>query len=70
MPIYEFICKKCKNKFEDICKSGTCIKICPKCGGKSEKVMSVCGFSSSGKSSASLDGCSGCSSGNCSTCGH
>ena len=40
MPLYEYQCQKCKQKFEKIQKfSDRPIKKCPECGGPVEKVM-------------------------------
>ena len=39
MPIYEYVCPKCKNKVETI-SSGSEIK-CPKCGTKMNKIISA-----------------------------
>ena len=40
MPLYEYLCKKCKHKFEKIQKfSDRPVKKCPECGGVLEKVM-------------------------------
>ncbi|MGA7685079.1 MAG: zinc ribbon domain-containing protein [Terriglobales bacterium] len=68
MPLYEYQCKKCKHRFEQIQKfSDKPIKKCPKCGGPLEKLISASavqfkgsgwyvsdyGKGSSGKSSSS-----------------
>lgn len=74
MPIYEFICANCSNEFEEICSVEISLKKieCPKCLKKNaKKKVSGFAFKSSGKSSASLDsgsGCSSCSTHNCSSC--
>ncbi len=40
MPLYEYLCKKCKHKFEKIQKfSDRPIRKCPECGGPIEKVQ-------------------------------
>ena len=40
MPLYEYLCKKCKHKFEKIQKfSDRAIKKCPECGGPVEQVI-------------------------------
>lgn len=45
MPIYEYQCLKCKKAHEIIQKmSDRPLKICPSCGGKLEKKMSLSGF--------------------------
>lgn len=69
MPLYEFVCKKCNKKFEEICKVGINTAKCPKCGKKAEKILSMFGFKSEGKSSGG-NSCSGCGSSNCGSCGH
>ena len=41
MPLYEYKCKKCKNRIEVIQKvNGTPPPACPKCGGATEKQVS------------------------------
>ena len=40
MPLYEYVCTKCKHRFEKIQKfSDPKIKKCPECGGKVEQVL-------------------------------
>lgn len=83
MPIYEFVCEKCKEEFEELVLKDEEVK-CPKCGAKEvSKLMSACRFKTGGpivlnssNSSASSrsggfssSGCAGCSGGNCSSCG-
>jgi putative FmdB family regulatory protein len=42
MPLYEYQCKKCKHRFEQIQKfSDKPVKKCPKCGGPVEKLISA-----------------------------
>ena len=42
MPLYEYQCKKCRNKFEKIQKfSDPPVRKCPKCGGPVEKLLSA-----------------------------
>lgn len=72
MPIYEFRCTKCGNKFDKLCQlneSGENIS-CPKCHApKPTRVMS--GFSANipGNLQGSRgDSCSGCTSRNCDAC--
>lgn len=79
MPIYEYRCKKCNHRFEELIRNETeaqSVK-CPECGNKDiEKLMSSAGiqmnssFSSSGSSSGSSTGssCSTCTANTCSTC--
>lgn len=61
MPIYEYICKKCNNKFEKLVRSSDNKNPeCPKCGDdKVEKVFSSfasCGSAHSGLSNHSCGG--------------
>ncbi len=72
MPLYEFRCHQCEQRFEKLCsmgESGANIQ-CPACLAKvAARVMS--GFSSSRTGEQMTEesgGCSGCSSANCSTC--
>jgi putative FmdB family regulatory protein len=63
MPIFEYVCKECKNKFEKLVRNvdNTDIK-CPKCGsGKVEKVFSsfACGNAGSGVSAPTGNPCGG-----------
>jgi len=74
MPIYEYRCLNCNEEFEAIIFSGDDKVSCPHCNrdklDKLERLMSACGFKSSGSftpSSGSSD-CSSCSSTNCSSC--
>ncbi|HUX07617.1 MAG TPA: zinc ribbon domain-containing protein [Acidobacteriota bacterium] len=71
MPIYEYRCSNCGAEFEKLVFNSSAAPSCPKC--KSDEVKkrpSVFGFSSGGKmvSSSSNQGCTGCTSQNCSTC--
>lgn len=73
MPIYEYKCAKCSEVFETLVRSAAdeASLSCPKCHGKKcRKVFST--FAAQGtRSKASSGGsCSGCHSGNCSSCGH
>jgi putative FmdB family regulatory protein len=72
MPFYEFKCSACGFRFEKMCSMGDKGEnlLCPECGAiKPQRVFST--FSSPGGDSGSAGGnskCSGCSSGNCSSC--
>ena len=75
MPIYEYVCNKCKSKFEQLrplSKSGEGCE-CPECHGKAERVLSR--FSAFSGYAPGLSnpvggsgGCSSCSSSNCGSC--
>jgi len=49
MPVYEFICDKCKTQKELIVKSGTKTIKCAICGRKMLKQLSLCSFKLIGK---------------------
>lgn len=80
MPIYEYSCEKCQNKFEEIVLGEEIIN-CPECG--SEKVRQLmsgfrarCGGpiitgspSSNAITTRGTSPCASCSGGSCSTCG-
>ncbi|MBU1194343.1 MAG: zinc ribbon domain-containing protein [Proteobacteria bacterium] len=79
MPIYEYNCNACSNRFETLVIGGDTPK-CPSCDSKDlSRLMSACGFISKSsvpgggapqiKSSAGASGCGTCSSSNCSSCG-
>jgi len=75
MPIYEFRCEKCQNRFERLCpigESGAALQ-CPACGARAlQRVMS--GFAtgrdkdSGGTAASTGGGCAGCAGGSCATC--
>ena len=63
MPIYEYVCQDCDEKYEKFVRSSTAKVelICPKCGGQhAEKAFSV--FGAIGKSSKSSNSVSNFSS--------
>ncbi len=42
MPLYEYVCKKCKHRFEKIQKfSDRLVKKCPECGGPVERPLTA-----------------------------
>ncbi|MBE0686198.1 MAG: zinc ribbon domain-containing protein [Anaerolineaceae bacterium] len=72
MPIYEYICNECDQKFEALRKftqadDPISCKIC--LSSYTKRVVSVCNSTSQGIS-LSGNGCGSCSSGNCSSCHH
>jgi len=84
MPIFEYVCKRCKNQFEELVFGHDEAAVCPSCGStKTEKLMSCCRAKTGGAKGAGGDdapaatasaptsrgGCAGCSGGSCSTCG-
>ncbi|MCJ7810116.1 MAG: zinc ribbon domain-containing protein [Desulfobulbaceae bacterium] len=74
MPIYEFKCSDCSEEFETLVFRSDEQVTCPQCDGdKVKRLMSACGYKSSGGSdgsarSAGSSGCSGCTSSNCGSC--
>ncbi|SMC27714.1 putative regulatory protein, FmdB family [Desulfacinum hydrothermale DSM 13146] len=77
MPIYEFECSQCSEKFEYLVFRSDEPVSCPACGSQdAQRVMSVCGFKSGGDKgaassrmgSAGASSCSGCAGGSCATC--
>ena len=76
MPIYEYICTKCKNKFEMLrsLKDANNPVTCPTCGGKAQKILSNCATFSKNEGgftraiARGSNSCSGCSSNSCSGC--
>ncbi|HVN97169.1 MAG TPA: zinc ribbon domain-containing protein [Syntrophorhabdaceae bacterium] len=72
MPIYEYVCKKCKKEFEALVFKDDKPE-CPSCGAKNPtKKMSSFGFSVGYKFKSSSTGsgssCASCGSSNCSSC--
>ncbi len=68
MPIYEFECNKCKNKFDYLVRSQNEKVVCEYCGcDKITKLISSFAFKSDGKMQNN-NKCGGCTSHNCSGC--
>lgn len=75
MPIYEFHCKPCNERFEVLISFSRIREArCPKCGGaRIERLMSVFASrstDSNGHSHSHSGSCAGCASGNCGSCSH
>jgi len=70
MPIYEYKCLNCEEEFETLVFGSSEKVSCPHCqGDKLERVLSACGFKSSGSfKPSSGSGCASCSSSSCSSC--
>lgn len=57
MPIFEYMCGSCGEKFEILVRSSDQDKSCPKCGGKDlKKALSTFAVSEGGSSSVCSDG--------------
>ena len=75
MPIYEYVCEKCKHEYELLrpMSQADTPHACEKCGStKVRRKLSVFFAESGGKavSGMSEPACGSCAGGNCSTCGH
>ncbi|MEA4882230.1 MAG: zinc ribbon domain-containing protein [Clostridia bacterium] len=73
MPIFEYKCRKCGRKFEELVFG--CAKVkCPDCGNDQvDKLPSAFGFKNGSEFVASTHGggsCGSCGGGSCSACGH
>ena len=75
MPVYEYRCNKCDDKFELLrgISQANEDATCPKCHKTAKKVLSkFMSYSKSGNLTTPIAGttnsCSGCSSSSCSTC--
>ncbi len=77
MPIYEYVCNKCKNKFElmrPLSKASESVS-CPKCQNKAERILSRCYSFSTDEGGIPKEvggkggSCASCTSGTCSSCG-
>ena len=76
MPIYEYCCPKCKNKFEMLRTISQADEnaSCPKCQSASKRIFSRFASFAKDSSGASVpvagtgSSCGGCSSSNCGSC--
>ena len=71
MPIFEYACGDCGERFEKLVLGSPAPPSCPGCGsGNAGRVPSVFGFVSGGRAVTSAGGgCESCSSRNCAECG-
>ncbi|MHB9035656.1 MAG: FmdB family zinc ribbon protein [Armatimonadota bacterium] len=71
MPIYEFKCKLCEERFEILISLSRIDEArCPVCGsGDIKRLMSTFATHVSGGSSSHSSNCAGCASGQCGSCG-
>ncbi len=81
MPIFEYVCTRCTNQFEELVFGQDETAVCPSCGStETKKLMSCCRAKVGGVGddapaatasapARSGGGCAGCSGGSCSTCG-
>ncbi len=73
MPIYEYICDSCSDKFEELVLDQNAEITCPECGSsRVSKCLSVfahrMGSANASSSSSGPSSCSTCSSSSCSGC--
>lgn len=73
MPIYEYMCKPCNDRFEVLTTISRASETkCPKCGsGNITRLMSAFASrttDSDGSTHSHAGSCSSCASGNCSSC--
>lgn len=73
MPIYEYICMSCREKYDELRSMSQADEesICPHCkSSDTSRLMSLFNAQSSGKIIAGgAQGCSTCQSNNCASCG-
>ena len=74
MPIYEYICLDCGNRFEELrpMKDADAPVDCEQCESEhTSRMLAVFFAHSSGRTIAGASqGCAGCSGGSCANCGH
>ncbi len=72
MPMFDFVCPRCGEQFEELVKKASEKVECPKCGcAACERQLARVAFSVDGNftSSTGSSACSGCSTSSCSGCG-
>ena len=63
MPLYEYVCTTCENRYEDLVSSSSAKSKCPKCESRHvKKQLSVFATSSSESASAAAPAMGGCGS--------
>lgn len=75
MPIYEYVCTSCKNRFQKLQSMSFSGDVhCPECGKPSKRAISVFAAVSKGTggetASTTGGGCASCGGGHCGTCHH
>ncbi|UCG54963.1 MAG: zinc ribbon domain-containing protein [Dehalococcoidia bacterium] len=75
MPLYEYVCTKCKSRFELLRQMSRADEevLCPECNGRAEKILSSFACVSKDESGISSPvgggACSSCSTSSCDSCG-
>ncbi len=68
MPLFDFRCSRCGERFEALVKSGQRGVPCPRCGaGDAEKLLSTFALRTGG-SGGGGSGCAGCTASSCAGC--
>jgi putative FmdB family regulatory protein len=77
MPLYEYRCESCGEKFEKLLSMSAASAngiSCPDCGGESRRLVSTFAAHSKGESGQTSSigggGCAGCGGGSCAGCHH
>ena len=71
MPVFEFKCEGCGDRFERLVFAASSSVSCPNCGSTElEKLPSTFGMSGVERQTTSAAACGSCSAGSCSSCGH
>jgi putative FmdB family regulatory protein len=76
MPLYEYLCLDCKNRFDELrsMKDADATIPCKACSSEhTSRLISVFNAQSGGRvvaGSSAASGCAGCSSSSCAGCGH
>jgi len=68
MPLFEYWCCRCEQRFEKLVSSSREETGCPACGNLSYKVFSTFRTNVSGREKSGGSSCSSCSGSSCSTC--
>ncbi len=70
MPLFDFRCRRCGERFEALVKAGEAGAPCPRCGaGDVEKLLSTFALRTGGSGgSGSGSGCAGCTASSCAGC--
>jgi putative FmdB family regulatory protein len=70
MPVFEYMCGACDERFEKLMFRVSASVSCPACGCEEvERLPSTFGMSGVERQTVSSAACSSCSSGSCSSCG-
>lgn len=70
MPLFEYYCPKCKERFEILCKASEkpASPPCPSCNNNKTQSVLACFAVQGTEKGAGTTGCGSCQGGSCSTC--